>query len=133
MKFEKIPGLPGLEKFVGKKDYYILDKDRNVIPADVLEWGEFFNIVDHRIVKQENIDGFFISTVFLGIDHNWSWHKSNNEGYKPHIFETMIFNKGNVSEDYCDRCSTWQEAEEMHRKAVEWVKNKEYLKDEEEE
>ena len=96
------------------RDKYILDKEKNIIPADLMEWATFFETND-RIVKQEEIDGKFISTVFLGLNHDFSGRG------KPLIFETMIFKDG--KEVYLNRYSTWKEAEEGHAEAVEWVKN----------
>jgi len=59
---------------------------------------------------------FLVSTVFLGIDHNWG-------GGPPLIFETMIFNQGPESErpwheEYQERYSTWEQAEAGHARAV---------------
>jgi hypothetical protein len=63
-----------------------------------------------------------VSTVFLGINHQFG------DG-PPILFETMAwidmeheaFGKkyDRDWENYQERCSTWLEAEEMHRKAVE--------------
>lgn len=36
-----------------------------------MEWGKFMETED-RIVKQEEIDGVKILTVFLGLDHAFS-------------------------------------------------------------
>jgi hypothetical protein len=76
------------------------------------EWGEWFAKAD-RIVKQEYVGPYYISTVFLGLDH------ALFEG-RPLLFETMIFSDG-AAVDYQDRCSTWAEALEMHRRGVEWA------------
>jgi hypothetical protein len=56
-----------------------------------------------------------ISTVFLGLDHNFF-------GGKPLLFETMVF--GGENDEYQNRCSTWEEAEAMHQVAVEIVRLK---------
>ena len=114
-----------------RNDQYILDDQRNVIPAtSTYQWGEWIeNNRDKRIVKQEEIDGFWVSTVFLGLDHNYQEPQMGPEGieeYHPEVFETMIFdrrvNGDNYSEAYCRRCSTWDQAVEQHKKAVLAVK-----------
>jgi hypothetical protein len=55
---------------------------------------------------------YTISTVFLGIDHQFL-----SDG-PPILFETMIFGGKFDSGEYQTRCSTWAEAEIMHQKAV---------------
>ena len=112
---------PNFKDFVKRKDKYILDKDRNVIPADLLEWGEFLeNTHDERIVNRTELNGLRVSTVFLGLDHGYPQWSGHTENYKPKIFETMIFNGENPL-DYCVRYSTWKEAEEGHQMAIQWV------------
>lgn len=54
-----------------------------------------------------------ISTVFLGLDHSFGM------GDTPILFETMIFG---LKDEYCERYSTWDEAEAGHRVAVEFAK-----------
>jgi len=54
-----------------------------------------------------------VSTVFLGLDHNFL-------GKVPHLFESAIFGKGETN--IFDRCSTWEEAEAMHERAVAFAK-----------
>lgn len=89
-------------------NFYIL-KDKRVIPVeDVSEWSEFYEDVKNRRVDQTEKDGVRVSTVFLGLDHSFM-------GDIPLIFETMIF--GGEHDDYQDRCSTWKQAEAMHKKA----------------
>lgn len=69
---------------------------------------------DTRIVKQTTMpDGTKVSTVFLGLNHAFL------EDITPELFETMIF--GGDHDEFQERYSTWDEAEEGHRKAVELV------------
>lgn len=65
--------------------YYILVDKKVVEVKDILEWAKFFGSPD-RFLKDETFsNGMKVSTIFLGIDHNWS-----NEG-PPIVFETMVF------------------------------------------
>jgi len=91
-------------------DFYILDDDHNLIPADVMTWGRWFENADNRIVAKTKIGGIVVSTVCLGIDHNFMGSGP------PLLFETMIFD-GDGGGD-CWRCSTWQEAEAQHARVV---------------
>jgi hypothetical protein len=78
--------------------------------TDIMEWARAFEQGDARRVAETNLpDGVWVSTVFLGIDHSWG-------GGPPLLFETMIF--GGENSEYQDRCSTWEQAEAMHAKAV---------------
>lgn len=99
---------------------YILDENRNAVPATTLEWAkqlEEMRGTHTKHVGDDIVDGKRISTVWFGLDHQW------DDNGKPLIFETMIFNKNGFSEIYMDRYSTWDEAEEGHQKAIEWVNN----------
>ena len=40
----------------------------------------------------------------------------------PIVFETMVFD-GDRSDIYQERYATWKEAEDGHKRAIEWVKN----------
>jgi len=99
-------------------DYYNLDENNNPIPCTLREWGDLYETEegnDRRRVAEDWIDGYHVSTVFLGMDH----------GFYPgqlHLFETMIFGEGN-GDGYQTRCATWKEAEDMHKKAIQWVKD----------
>jgi len=98
---------------------YKLDENRNAIPCSTIEWGEQHEQMRRDCTKHvadETIDDKRISTVWLGLDHQW------NENGPPLIYETMVFN-GDPHEIYCKRYSTWQEAEKGHHRAVQWVKN----------
>lgn len=96
-------------------DRYIL-KNRIPVPTDdIYEWGLMWRSSD-RIVKQEMVGDVRISTVFLGLDHNFL--SALGEG-RPLLFETMIF--GGKHDQYQERYSTWDEAEVGHRVAVQLV------------
>lgn len=93
---------------------YILDGHTPVLEPDLLKWAEYIETGD-RIVKQENIGEVEISTVFLGLDHSFG-------SSTPILFETMVF-RGELDQEM-DRCSTWEEAEKMHEKMIEKVKQR---------
>jgi hypothetical protein len=97
---------------------YILDGHTPVEATSLLEWAEWTEKNrEARRVAIDMIDNVKVSTVFLGLDHNWG------DG-PPILFETMIF--GGPSDGFQDRCSTWEEAEAMHLKAIKMLEtNKE--------
>lgn len=64
--------------------YYVLKNKQPVLTDDVHEWSRFFESED-RIVKQTNVGNYFVSTVFLGIEHGSDVNGS------PFLFETMTF------------------------------------------
>lgn len=91
---------------------YIL-KDRKLVEASLGEWAEFMEGKD-KIIKQETLpNGKRVSTVFLGIEHQFG------DG-EPLLFETMVFpEKGNFSDEDMERYSTLEEAESGHKRMVE--------------
>jgi hypothetical protein len=92
---------------------YIL-KDRLAVPVETIEeWAAQLGS-SGNMVAAEAIGPYVISTVFLGIDHNFGM------GELPILFETMIF-KDSAAEEYQERCGTWEEAIEMHERAVAHV------------
>jgi hypothetical protein len=62
----------------------------------------------YRVARTELPGGREVSTVFLGLDHQWM-----PDG-PPLLFETMVFPECDV----CERCSTWDEAVEQHEQVV---------------
>lgn len=95
---------------------YIL-VNREPVPADDLAvWGAWFNSPSNRIVAQDRPSPeVLISTVFLGLDHNFS-----HEG-PPLLFETMVFG-GEFDEETYRYCS-WDEAVEGHGNVVARVQS----------
>lgn len=93
--------------------HYVLE---NGVPRAVplLEWAQWFQTHDaDRLMEKTEWNGVTVSTVFLGIDHNWS-------GGPPILFETMVFG-GPLNED-CRRYRTVDEARAGHLEMVERVK-----------
>lgn len=113
--------------------YYILDSKNNPVKcSDIKQWGEWFNTPNNRRVSKTNIgtvrfmywlgrlfrtrrfEPVIVSTVFLGIDHNFS------DSRDPILFETMIF--GGQYDQESHRYTTWLDAERVHKLAVQKVK-----------
>ena len=89
--------------------YYILD-GHTPVAADLMTWAKWLETKrEEKHVGLTEKDGVKVSTVFLGLNHEW------NEGMPPLLFETMIF--GGEHDEYQERCSTWKQAEEMHTTA----------------
>jgi len=95
---------------------YILNA--NGVPVrepDLIRWAQWIE-TGKRIVKQETIGDSFVSTVFLGLDHNF------NDFGPPILWETRVFS-GPMSAEQ-DRCSgSIEQAEAMHECMVEKVRN----------
>lgn len=92
---------------------YILDKNGNPKEeTDLMAWGKWMETAD-MIVGKTTIGKVKISTVFLGLDHNF-------DGGKPLIYETMVF--GGELDGEQMRYSTKQEAIKGHEEIVKKVK-----------
>lgn len=111
---------------------YILDESGNPKPIDdVLEWAKWMEQPGCRRIAKTDIDEFYVSTVFLGIDHGW-------HGGPPVLFETMVFEakeesaelftsffKFNPSkEEYTRRYSTVEDAKRGHEDVCEQFRNR---------
>lgn len=97
---------------------YILQPDHSVVACDdLMVWARTFETT-FRNVNQSYIGDVKISTVFLGVDHNYC-----ADG-PPLVFETMIF--GGQYDQYQERCSTYLEACKQHDVAVRLVKRSAY-------
>jgi hypothetical protein len=100
--------------------YYIL-VDRVPFAVDLMTWARWFNDGDRRRVARTVIDealGVWVSTVFLGLDHNFLGRGD------PVLFETMCFGPTDgtlafgrethpsIGETW--RYSSWKDAEAGH-------------------
>lgn len=105
--------------------YYIL-RGHDPIPCDdLMEWASNFEVgyrrVAHDRFMADSGDWIRVSTVFLGLDHNY-WDTG-----EPILFETMVF--GGVLDEYMWRYCTWEEAEEGHALALKLARTTEVLDD----
>ena len=95
---------------------YKLDGKKIVPCESILEWAMAFESKDQH-VADERVWGLRVSTVFLGIDHNFRFN-----GSEPVLFETMVF-VGRTGHDIeMRRYCTWDEAEAGHKEVVVNIK-----------
>ncbi len=88
--------------------WYRLDKNRNPVAS------KDFREEEWRRVRVTRWPGVMVSTVFLGLDHNYTGKGG------PILFETMIFGAGRLDEEQW-RYRTWDEAVAGHWRAVRLV------------
>ena len=84
---------------------------------DILAWSKLFEDRNYQNVRKDILsNGRLISTVWLGLNHNYG------DG-PPLIFETMVFLKKTKNELDCQRYSTEKEAIKGHEAMVKkWSK-----------
>jgi hypothetical protein len=90
---------------------YILGPGHIPVPEpDAEAWGQWYATTERHVADDEIAPGVRVSTVFLGIDHNFG------DRGPPILFETMVF------DDYEDgrqiRYATWGEALAGHQAVV---------------
>jgi hypothetical protein len=106
---------------------YILDGHMPVPVEDTLTWARWFETGDKRRVANTSINGWNVSTVFLGLDQSHGFTE------RPILFETMIFSEtqkvkamGKMfrksMENFCRRYATWDEAVAGHEEAVKMIR-----------
>jgi hypothetical protein len=95
---------------VSRPRYY----DRQGKPMTLEEWAPTVDDAKLKRVAETTLpDGKWISTVWLGLDHNF------NERGPPLIFETMVFSSSReMTELYTERYSTEAEALAGHEAMV---------------
>lgn len=119
------------ELITGFNGKYILNEKKEAVPCTgVVEWGMWMEAQRqaengglHRVGLDE-VNGLMISTVFLGLDHNFL-----RDG-EPILFETMFFGPGgrcvevSLDDEDCTqlRYCTWEQAENAHKKIVTMLK-----------
>ncbi|HMF66125.1 MAG TPA: hypothetical protein VK602_00775 [Phyllobacterium sp.] len=65
--------------------HYILDENHQPVEADMMTWARWFADDSNRRVAEDFTGFYILSSVFLGIDHNFGWKGP------PLLFETMVF------------------------------------------
>jgi len=91
--------------------YYVLKGHIVVQTTNAITFGKFMESQSRRVAETKT-NNAYISTVFLGIDHQFG------DG-PPLVFETMVF--GGPLDDEQDRYSTWDEAVAGHAAMVKRV------------
>ncbi len=100
-------------------DYAYLDENYKVVPTeDILEARE--KTGDRKLLKQEHYKGYFISTVFLTLDHGY-----NESGVH---FETYVFKSdGKDVTSWCEvwgrRAKSYEAALKDHQEAKDAIDN----------
>lgn len=74
--------------FWGRSMYF----DRQGNPIDMGDWVEAFGDLEYKRVAEDTVDHWWISTVWLGLDHGFS------PDAPPLIFETMVFDQSKKGE-----------------------------------
>lgn len=99
--------------------WYIWDREKDEIKlaSSIEEWGQYMELGGNRRVALDHVDDAEISTVFLGIDHNFFAKDS------PILFETMVF--GGHLDGEQERYRTSQQARDGHKLMIEKVKDAE--------
>jgi hypothetical protein len=99
--------------------FYILNKKGEAERCnDIRQWARWFAKAPRHVEDTRLPNGLRVSTVFLGLDHNFS-----GKG-PPSLFETMVFNADNAAEEYQERYANLEEAIEGHGRAIEWAKRR---------
>ena len=88
-----------------KMNTYILEDHKLILESDIIIWAKWMASTKNTVckIRKGNIT---VSTVFLGIDHNFTG------GEVPILFETMVF--GGRHDQLQQRCSTWEQACAQH-------------------
>jgi len=102
---------------------------------DLLTWAMWMETGD-RHVRHTRVGPYFVSTIFLGLDHNHFRYLDPENSGPPILFETMVYvhNPHTVecfgkeitfNSDFLDiqeRCSTWLEAEAQHQRVIDQIR-----------
>ncbi len=94
--------------------FYKLTDDHEIEPMDDAKAWAHGRTKDNVTVDRTDIGKAQVSTVFLGIDHNFS-----KEG-PPILFETMVFGDERWKDEQ-ERYCTWDEAVAGHQTMVNRV------------
>lgn len=95
---------------------YILNGKRPEACGDLLRWARWIETAERHVASTQ-IGDVWVSTVFIGLDHNFF-----GEG-PPVLFETLAFVNHQSAETLAfARYSTWEEAEAGHGAAVSIAK-----------
>ena len=100
-------------------DNYILDENGEPKAVDALTWAKNFETADRNVAK-DTIGKFLVSTVFLGLDHNWS-----GEGL-PVLWETMVFGLPD-DEEMMLRYTSKADALQGHKRTCDEIRSRGWI------
>jgi hypothetical protein len=95
-----------------------------------MRWATWLETAERHVGRTELMGGeVLVSTVFLGLDHNW------RPGGNPILFETMVFGEEHLTTIFGRehmmrddlgmwRYETWDQAEAGHAKVVEMMRER---------
>jgi hypothetical protein len=92
--------------------HYVLNGKIPVEEPDLMTWALWFEGANRTVARSER-DDVAVSTVFLGLDHNFG-------GGARQLFETAVLVNGLLTEVVW-RGATWEDAEKRHRQTVKRI------------
>lgn len=99
--------------------YFILDNSLvEPIEASFDQWSEQMSSAAHRLVAQDDVGRFLVSTIFTGLA------VSLRANAPPLLWETMVFEDGNPSEVAQERYTSRAEALAGHATMLSIYKKK---------
>jgi hypothetical protein len=98
---------------VSRRLYY----DRDGQPMRLYDWAQRFEDMDYKRVAFDQVDDIDVSTVWLGLDHNFS-----GDGALL-IFETIVFGGPPDVDNETQRYATEEEARAGHAELLERVRS----------
>jgi hypothetical protein len=108
-----------------RPERYILDANHNpVVCDDLFKWARWFETADRRVAHDmdegEGAERIRVSTVFLGLDHNFA------EVGPPVLWETMVFGGTLDGEQarYASREAALRGHQDMCRRVTRALKKK---------
>lgn len=94
--------------------YYIL-KDRKIVRASFMQWAEWFQCKEERVVAKSDVCGFRVSTIFLGMGVGHMWETM--------VFKGLVMVSSDASDQDMDRCEgSIEQAEEMHGRMCDKIR-----------
>lgn len=88
---------------------YILKDGKPVATDSILQWASWFETADRTLLRTDITADVDVSTVFLGIDHNFT-----GKG-PPVLWETLI--RGGPRDGWMDRYTSEKDAKKGHKRA----------------
>lgn len=119
VRMQRAYRLDPLAELVGATQYILTRRRRVIRPSGVRQWQRFVDGVDRRRVAAETVGDALVSTVFLGLNHQW------RPNQPPLLFETMIF--GGARDGHQGRYSTYDEAAAGHAAIVQLLQREQAL------